>query len=123
MNLDFNLEPISQVFKALSEPVRLRLLHLLLERDSLCVCDLVGILELNQSTVSRHLAYLKNAGLVKSWREGTWIHYALNHETLALLQINALRSRLNTLLQTDLDKLHDYERTPRICVNRVVDAP
>ncbi|MFW5734185.1 MAG: ArsR/SmtB family transcription factor, partial [Oceanidesulfovibrio sp.] len=60
--------------KALSEPVRLRIL-LLLEEGELCVCDLMAALEMPQSTVSRHVAQLKNAGLVAGQRCGKWTHY------------------------------------------------
>ena len=63
-------------FKALSDETRLRILGLLLQGE-LCVCDLVAVLDLPQSTISRHLAYLKNSGLVEDRREGVWMHYQL----------------------------------------------
>ncbi|MBO1923187.1 helix-turn-helix transcriptional regulator [Thiomicrorhabdus sp. 6S3-12] len=109
------LEIVTQTFKALSEPVRLRIVHLLLQRDSLCVCDLVETLELNQSTVSRHLAYLKNSGLVTSWRDGTWMHYALIPEALQMLNIDVLKQHLADQLNLDLQKLQAYEQKPRSC--------
>ena len=71
------LNDFTNLFKSLSEPVRLRILYLLLERGELCVCDIVNSLELSQSVVSRHLAYLRNSGLVKTRREGVWIYYQL----------------------------------------------
>ncbi|NIB39292.1 metalloregulator ArsR/SmtB family transcription factor [Pseudomaricurvus alkylphenolicus] len=67
----------ASLFKALSEPVRLRVIYLLAERGELCVCDLVEALELSQSVVSRHLAYLRNNGLVTTRRDGVWVHYQL----------------------------------------------
>ncbi|QKI89963.1 ArsR/SmtB family transcription factor [Thiomicrorhabdus xiamenensis] len=109
------LETVTQTFKALSEPVRLRIVHLLLQRESLCVCDLVETLELNQSTVSRHLAYLKNSGLVTSWRDGTWMHYALIPETLQILNLEVLKRHLSEQLSLDLQKLQAYEQKPRSC--------
>jgi ArsR family transcriptional regulator len=121
MNTDLNhnpqLDTLAQTFKALSEPVRLRIIHLLMQRDSLCVCDLVSVLELNQSTVSRHLSYLKNAGIVTSWREGTWMHYALEKDALQWLNLPSLNAQFNLLetLQNDLQGLLDYERAPRSC--------
>jgi len=66
-----------QLFKALADETRLRLLALLLNVGELCVCDLTATLQLPQSTVSRHLAYLKNAGWVNDRREGVWIHYSI----------------------------------------------
>jgi len=71
------LNDFANLFKSLSEPVRLRILYLLLERGELCVCDIVDSLELSQSVVSRHLAYLRNSGLVNTRREGVWIYYQL----------------------------------------------
>jgi len=64
-------------FKALGDPVRLRLFHLLSLRDELCVCHLTEALELPQSTVSRHLGVLRHAGLVATRRDGKWMHYRL----------------------------------------------
>jgi len=65
------------LFKALSEPVRLRIIYVMLQRGELCVCDIVDSLELSQSVVSRHLAYLRNNGLVSTRRDGVWIYYEL----------------------------------------------
>lgn len=71
------LDSCSQFFKCLSEPVRLRLLFLLQERGELCVCDLTRALDLPQSLVSRHLAYLRRQKLVEFRRDGVWMHYRL----------------------------------------------
>jgi len=65
-----NTESLAALFKTLSEPVRLRITYLLLKEGELCVCDLVETLALSQSVVSRHLAYLRNNGLVSTRREG-----------------------------------------------------
>lgn len=119
MNTDLHhnppLDALTQTFKALSEPVRLRIVHLLLQRDNLCVCDLTAVLGLNQSTVSRHLAYLKHANLVRAWREGTWMHYALQPDSLALLNRQAMQQQLGALLHDDLAQLAAYEQHPRTC--------
>ena len=72
-----NTESLAALFKTLSEPVRLRIVYLLLEKGELCVCDLVETLELSQSVVSRHLAYLRNNNLVSTRREGVWIYYRI----------------------------------------------
>ncbi len=65
-----------ELFKAFADPVRLRLLNLLADGE-VCVCHLHGALELPQSTVSRHLAYLRKRGLVIGRKEGLWVHYRL----------------------------------------------
>src|SRR5205823_255751 len=67
---------VDLMFRAFSDPIRLRVLHLLHEGE-LCVCDLVDILRLPQPTVSRHLSYLRKAGLVKAREERSWNFYTL----------------------------------------------
>jgi len=69
----------SRIFKALGDPVRLRLFYLLASRDELCVCHLTTALNLPQSTISRHLGILLHAGLVSNRREGKWMHYRLTN--------------------------------------------
>src|SRR5258708_673615 len=68
------LHELPLVFKALSDPTRLRLLNLLADGE-VCVCYLGEVLQLVQPKVSRHLAYLRRAGLVTARREGKWMHY------------------------------------------------
>ncbi len=70
------MEQLAQMYKALSEEMRLRIIMLLTEGE-LCVCDLMAIFGETQSKVSRHLAYLKHSGFLKSRRVGTWMHYSL----------------------------------------------
>jgi ArsR family transcriptional regulator, arsenate/arsenite/antimonite-responsive transcriptional repressor len=67
---------IDRIFRALSDRTRLRILHLLLPGE-LCVCHLVDVLDLPQPKVSRHLAYLRSAGLVIARKEGLWNYYRL----------------------------------------------
>jgi hypothetical protein len=66
----------ASMFRALSDPTRLRIVHLLRE-GPLCVGDLVTVLGIPQPAASRHLAYLRRAGLVEDERRGTWSFYAL----------------------------------------------
>ena len=71
------IDDLSQLFKCLSEPIRLRILNLLLAHGELCVCDIVDTLGISQGVVSRHLAYLRNNNILKSRREGTWMYYQI----------------------------------------------
>ncbi len=76
MNTDTNQLDVHMVFRALSDQTRLRILNLL-RGGELCVCDLVTVLDVPQPTASRHLAYLRRAGLVLARREGQWHYYRL----------------------------------------------
>jgi ArsR family transcriptional regulator len=67
---------LDHLFRALADPTRLRLLNLIADRE-VCVCYFVGILRIGQPKVSRHLAYLRRAGIVAARREGRWMHYRL----------------------------------------------
>lgn len=73
-----------EIFKALSEPIRLRIINLLLDGE-LCICDLIDSLKLPQSTLSRHMTRLKHAGLVSGRRAGRWNYYCLITDDNSLL--------------------------------------
>jgi ArsR family transcriptional regulator len=75
------MKHLAQTLKALSDPIRLRIILLLQAEGELCVCDLMAVLGLPQSTVSRHLAYLKRSCWVDTRREGVWMHYQLSRES------------------------------------------
>lgn len=67
---------IELLFKALADGTRLRLINLMGE-DEVCVCFFVEVLKTNQPKISRHLAYLRRAGVVSARREGKWMHYRI----------------------------------------------
>lgn len=78
-----NLEKLASVFKALSDPTRLKIVKLLCQRKQpICVNGLTNHLDISQSAVSQHLKVLKQADLVKGERRGNFIHYELNVEDL-----------------------------------------
>ncbi|MFD8079909.1 metalloregulator ArsR/SmtB family transcription factor [Streptomyces sp. NBC_00510] len=83
---------LARMFKALSDPVRLRLLSLIASHEGgeACVCDLTGPFDVSQPTISHHLKVLREAGLVGSERRGTWVYYWVLPPALA---------RLSALLQ------------------------
>jgi len=67
---------MAQFFQALGDRTRLRLLNLM-EEQEVCVCYFVEILDAPQPKISRHLAYLRKAGIVSARREGKWMHYRI----------------------------------------------
>jgi ArsR family transcriptional regulator len=78
---------LSRVFKALGDPVRLRLLSLIASHagGEACVCDLTGAFELSGPTISHHLKVLREAGVIEGQRRGTWIYYRVRPQSLAQL--------------------------------------
>jgi ArsR family transcriptional regulator len=67
---------LDRLFRALADPTRLRLLNLIADKE-ICVCYFVEILGIGQPKISRHLAYLRGAGIVAARRQGRWMHYRL----------------------------------------------
>lgn len=72
-----DLQALTDVYAALADPTRLRMLALLRDGE-ICVCHIHASLAVPQPTASRHLAYLRKAGLVEARRAGTWMHYRLS---------------------------------------------
>jgi ArsR family transcriptional regulator len=70
------LEALTSIYAALADPTRLRILSLLRDGE-ICVCHIHASLDVPQPTASRHLAYLRKAGLVEARRDGVWMHYRL----------------------------------------------
>ena len=84
---------IEEILKALADPNRIRILNLL-HNETLCVCDIESVLGLNQSNLSRHLAKLRQAGLVQSEKRGLFSHYS------RLPIAEPYRASIETLLET-----------------------
>ncbi|MBP2678641.1 MAG: putative Transcriptional regulator [Deltaproteobacteria bacterium] len=72
-----SLREYEMVMKSVADPTRVRILKLL-EAGEMCVCQIVAVLELNQSTISKHLFLLKMAGLVRERQQKKWVHYSLD---------------------------------------------
>ncbi len=75
---------IREIFYALSDEIRLKIVRLLVAHKELCVCQLQEILGISQPNISFHLRILKDAGLIKSRKEGKWNYYSLNKDNLTL---------------------------------------
>jgi ArsR family transcriptional regulator len=99
-------------FRALADRTRLRLLNLM-ATEEVCVCFFVEILKTNQPKISRHLAYLRRAGIVGVRREGQWMHYRIVEPSDA----GAARVLNDVLswLADDQEMQHDRERLIKVC--------
>lgn len=71
------MQELLNVFKALSDETRLKMLKVF-QKGEICVCDLVSVLNVSQPKISFHLNVLKEAGLIKDRKQGKWVHYSIN---------------------------------------------
>jgi len=99
-------------FRALADRTRLRLLNLM-GGDEVCVCFFVEILKTNQPKISRHLAYLRRAGIVGARREGQWIHYRIV-EPVDPAAARVLKDTMSWLAN-DSEMQRDRQRLTKIC--------
>jgi len=103
---------LPRLFAALADRTRLRLLNLMNGRE-VCVCYFVEILQQSQPKISRHLAYLRSAGVVNARREGKWMHYSIERPTeagAAAILDAAFRS-----FATDREMQSDLSRLTKAC--------
>jgi ArsR family transcriptional regulator len=104
--------PLHLLFRALADPTRLRLINLMADQE-ICVCYFIDVIGAPQPKISRHLAYLRRAGIVSARREGKWMHYRLT-----LPQESHAAAILETTLQAlreDKEMQRDRERLNRAC--------
>lgn len=85
------LRDYESVLKAAADPTRVRILKIL-EGGEMCVCQVIAILSLGQSTVSKHLFLLRAAGLIKDRRERKWVHYSLDRRSDSPYAVRMLRN-------------------------------
>lgn len=99
-------------FSALADRTRLRLLNLIGD-DEVCVCFFVEILKTNQPKISRHLAYLRKAGIVAARRQGTWMHYRIVEpsDPEAARVLKGVREWLSK----DVEMQRDRKRLVKVC--------
>ncbi len=108
------MEKLSELFKALGDKNRLRIINLLNKR-SLCVCEITEVLKLATSTVSRHLNILKQIGIIKDKKDKKWVIYSLNlsHDNVlvsVLVPLIISQLKQDTQAENDLKKLDEIDR-------------
>jgi ArsR family transcriptional regulator, arsenate/arsenite/antimonite-responsive transcriptional repressor len=103
---------IEQFFAALADRTRLRLINLM-ALDEMCVCFFVEVLGTNQPKISRHLAYLRRAGLVAARKEGKWVHYRLTEP--ANEHAARVFGEVKAWLSEEPEMRRDRERLLRVC--------
>ncbi len=103
------MKDLLNIFKALSDETRLRILKLL-EHGELCVCDLVAAIDTIQPKISFHLSTLREAGLIVDRKDGKWIQYRLNDSDIfrRYLIISILERIDDEVVQSDKKRLFDF---------------
>lgn len=109
---NFNLLLGSQIFKACADESRLRILNLIFSQGEMCITDLEQILEFTQAKTSRHLIYLKNAGILTSRRYNHWVFYQVKDEVYEIIK------QIFQFLQKDQQLERDLQLYKTLYTNR-----
>lgn len=117
--------PLHRLFRALADPTRLRLINLMSEQE-ICVCYFIEVIGAPQPKISRHLAYLRRAGIVVARRDGKWMHYRLtiprNSHAAAILKSAMQALRQDREMQRDREHLSQACCGPKSLI-QVLGAP
>lgn len=112
----------SLLFKCLSDNTRLRCVTLLYQEGRLCVCELTVALELSQPKISRHLAFLRQSGLLQDSREGQWVYYQIHPElpswAFPILENALVAVQQESQFQQDQKRLQDMGNRPEKMICR-----
>lgn len=114
------MQYLVRAFKVLSDETRLRILNLLLEREC-CVCEVMQALDISQSRASRNLGILKDAGFIKSRRDGLWVVYSIDEERVNKHLIEIIKDALegNEVVALDRERLEAATRVELDSMQRV----
>ena len=114
---NFNLQIGSQLMKALGEESRLRILNLLLHHGAMATSDLEFILDFTQTKTSRHIAYLKNAGILSARKKDQWVLYTIKEEVVDIIsQILSFVEKDNQLVE-DINTYNTLYSNRELAVN------
>jgi ArsR family transcriptional regulator len=115
----FNLTLGSQIFKACADESRLRILHLIFMNGEMCITDVEKILDFTQAKTSRHLIYLKNAGILSYKRYNHWVFYQIKDEVGDIIKQIFQFLRKDLQLQTDQQIYQTLFSNRELAVNKL----
>ncbi len=115
----FNLSFGTQIFKSFSDESRTRILNLLLHCDELTISDLVTILDYTQTKTSRHMTFLKNAGVVSSRCQDQWVFYRVREEGYNMVQQIVDFLEKDRILQDDLKTFEILKSNRELAANKL----
>jgi ArsR family transcriptional regulator len=116
---NFSLQYGSQIFKSFSDEARIRILFLLYNKNELCISDLEHILDFTQTKTSRHITYLKNAGLVTFRKHDQWVFYFLKEEVLEMIEQIFLFLKKDATLKKDLETFEVLNSNRELSINKI----
>ena len=115
----FSLSLGEQLFKALGDPNRLRLLNLLRKYGPICSADLEQVLEFTQTKTSRHLHYLKNARVLNSRRQDHYVFFSINDELAEIINTMLGYVEKDAVLQADIENYRVMHNNRVLAINRM----
>lgn len=116
---NFSLTFGGQIFRAFSDESRVRILYLLHKNEQMCISDIELVLDYTQTKTSRHLIYLKNAGLVNFRRHDQWVYYFIKDEVFDIVSQIFKYMEKDSLLQTDQDTYQILYSNRELAVNKL----
>lgn len=116
---NFNLSYGTQIFKAFSDESRTRIMYLLYRKSELSISDLEHLLDFTQTKTSRHLTYLKNAGLVNSRKQDQWVFYSVKEEGYDMVSLIFEFLNKDVQLQQDLETFEIMNRNRALAMNKI----
>lgn len=116
---NFNLTLGAQIFKACADESRLRILHLVFENGEMCISDVERILDFTQAKTSRHMIYLKNAGILSYRRYNHWVFYQLKDEVYEIINQILQFIRRDQQLQKDQQLYKTLFSNRELSVNKM----
>lgn len=116
---NFSLSLGNQIFKSFSDESRIRIMYLLFQNQEMCISDLELVLDFTQTKTSRHLIYLKNAGIVNFRKYDQWAFYAIKEEILDITgQLFKYLEKDPTLLK-DLETYHQFLNNKELAISKI----
>ena len=116
---NFSLPVGTQVFKALSDEARVRILHLIFQKQEMCISDLEHILDYTQTKTSRHITYLKNSGLLSVRKQDQWVFYYIKDELRDIIKQIILLFDKDQVLRKDVEIYNTLFSNRELAVNKL----
>ncbi len=116
---NFDLKKGSEIFKAFSDESRIRMMNLIFHHQEMCISDLELILDFTQTKTSRHLIYLKNAGIVQFRKFDQWVYYYINETYIDIIAQQFAFLEKDLLLKKDLEEYKTLYSNNELAVRKL----